>query len=433
MKRPMFLFTLLLLLSCSLITTASASENELVILHEHTFGGTEVEYNYALINASDGGYIMAGHTSSFGAGLADAWVVKVDQEGDHQWNQTFGGAEMDVVFAIIPTPDGGYALTGVTESFGFGAMDAWLIKINTTGQVQWNQTYGGVGNDYGGNLVLTSDGGYVICGYSETFGLGASDFYLIKTDSSGTMLWNKTYGGYDTERGSSLVLTADGGFLLVGLTETSSLNSQDIWIVKTDSAGNQLWNRTIGGVSEDIPQAVISSSDGGYLITARTKSYGEGYYDAWLVKIDQEGFLEWQRTFGGTGLDYTSAVIPSHDGGYVLTGRTGSSGAGAEDMWLIKVNATGEFEFEQTFGGVAADVAYGVVENGKEGYSVAGRTSSYGAGKEDIWFIITEFEDETPDETSSIFTAGMISIWMLLLAIRRRIWKGKSLKQGIRS
>ncbi|NHJ48978.1 MAG: hypothetical protein FK733_14425 [Asgard group archaeon] len=411
----------LLVISGRIITATTASMTEdrkLVILHEQTFGGAEVEYNYAMINASDGGYIMAGHTSSFGAGLSDAWVVKVDIEGNHQWNSTFGGAESDVVISIIPTPDGGYAMTGIIESWGYGEWDAWLIKIDNEGQMQWNETYGGSERDYGGSLALTPDGGFIIFGYTESFALGDQDFYLIKTDNSGNIIWNKTYGGYGSERSGFLILTADEGFLLVGLTGTMATNTLDVWIVKTDSDGNQLWNRTIGGVNNDFAYAGISAHDGGYIITGFTESYGAGSSDAWLVKIDQNGNHEWNRTFGGPALDYTTTIIPTNDNGYVLAGRTMSYGAGGEDMWLIKTNALGELEFDQTFGGANADAAYGVVENGNEGYSLAGRTSSYGAGAEDIWFIRAVFETETADGfTYSI----MITAIMLFIIIRVRV------------
>lgn len=411
-------FLVLLLIICgSLITATTASstaDRKLVILHEQTFGGLNVDYNYAMINGSDGGYIMAGHTLSFGAGATDAWIVKVDVEGNHEWNCTYGGMGSDVAISIITTPDGGYAGIGLTESYGSGDYDAWLFKIDNVGQIQWNQTYGGPAMDYGSSVVLTPDGGYVICGYTESFGLGVRDVYLIKTDDSGNMLWNKTYGGYNSERGSSIILTADGGFLLIGLTETSSVGSQDIWIVKTDSNGNQLWNRTIGGSNNDFPYAGIPSLDGGFLITGLTESFGAGSSDAWLVKIDQNGFHEWNRTFGGSALDYTTTIIPAHDNGYVLAGRTTSFGEGGQDMWLIKTNSFGELEFNQTFGGISADVAYGVIENGNTGFSLAGRTSSYGAGAEDIWFVVAVFENETIDGFTYSIMIGAITIFILI-------------------
>jgi hypothetical protein len=422
------LLALLLLISGRMISTITASlteDDKLEVLHEQTFGGIDVDYNYAMIKASDGGYIMAGHTSSFGAGSTDAWVVKVDQEGNHQWNCTYGGTEPDVVISIIPTSDDGYALTGITESYGSGMWDVWLIKIDNSGQIEWNQTYGGSERDWSGHLVLTPDGGYAICGYTESFGLGIRDFYLIKTDDSGNILWNKTYGGNDAERCNYMILTADGDFLLIGLTEAGSDVSQDMWIVKTDSDGIQLWNRTIGGSYTDWPYAGIASTDGGFIITGQTRSYGAGGLDAWLVKIDQDGFHEWNRTFGGPALDYTTTIISSNDNGYVLAGRTMSFGEGAQDMWLIKTNSLGELEFDQTFGGTDDDVAYGVVENGNEGFSLSGRTSSYGAGAEDIWFIIATFEIERTDGFTYSIMIATIAIVILIRVRFSRSYKNK--------
>jgi hypothetical protein len=417
---------LLVVISGSMITTVTASlttDRKLVILHEQTYGGTDVDYNYAMINASDGGYIMAGHTSSFGAGLSDAWVVKVDMEGNHQWNSTYGGTDSDVVISIIPTTDGGYAMTGIIESWGYGEWDAWLIKIDNEGQMQWNKTYGGPERDYGGSLALTTDGGYIVLGYTKSFALGDSDFYLIKTDDSGNLLWNKTYGGYGSERSGFLIPTADEGFLLVGLIGNQATNSLDVWIVRTDSDGNQLWNRTIGGVNNDFMYAGIATLDGGYVITGYTESYGAGSLDAWLVKIDQDGYHEWNRTFGGPALDYTTTIIATNDNGYVLAGRTMSFGAGGEDMWLIKTNSLGELEFDQTFGGANADAAYGVVENGDEGYSLAGRTSSYGAGAEDIWFIRAVFETKTADGFTCSIMITTIAVFIFIRVRFSRLHK----------
>jgi predicted secreted protein len=417
---------LLVLISGRMCTTSNGSlgtYNKLEILLERTFGGVDVEYNYAMINGSDGGYIMAGHTSSFGAGLTDAWIVKVDSEGNHQWNCTYGGMNDDVFISIIATPDGGYALTGLTESDGLGQMDALLVKINNLGEVQWNHTYGGTGNDYGGSLALTHDGGFVICGYTESFGLGAQDFYLIKTDDSGNMLWNKTYGGYNSERASSIIVTGDGGFLLIGLTESFPISTQDIWIVKTDLNGDHLWNRTIGGSDADFAHAGLSSPDGGFVITGKTESYGAGNSDAWLVKIDENGNLEWNRTFGGFALDYTTTIISANDGGYVLAGRTMSFGEGGQDMWLIKTNSFGEIEYDQTFGGPYDDVTYGIVENGDEGFALAGRTSSFGAGAEDIWFIIAVYKDKMISGYSYFFILATVAMFILIRVAFFRFFK----------
>ena len=199
-----------------------------------------------------------------------------------------------------------------------------------------------------------------------------------------------------------------------------------MWIVKTDANGNHLWNRTIGGSLNDFPYSAISSPDGGFAITGLTESYGARSTDAWLVKIDQNGYHEWNRTFGGFSLDYTTTIIPSNDNGYVLAGRTASFGAGSEDMWLIKTNSLGELEFNQTFGGTSADVAYGIVENGEEGYSLAGRTSSYGAGAEDIWFIITVFDNKKIDGFSYGNSLTVLTFFILIqVMFSRSNKKGK--------
>lgn len=423
------LIVIMLFLGASNLSRSASlsSDRNLVIVHEQTFGGIDIDYNYALINGSDGGYIMAGHTRSYGEGLDDGWIVKVDTEGNLQWNCTYGGTNEDCFTSIIPTPDEGYALTGTTESYGGGQWDMWLMKIGIEGNVQWEKTYGGLGRDYGASLALLPDGGYIIAGYTESNSLGVlgdRDFYLVKTDNLGNLLWEHTYGGSNSERASSVIVTSEGDFILIGLTETSSQTaSQNIWIVKTDSNGLQMWNRTIGGPSSDFPYAAIPSSDDGIIITGKTESYGVGGSDVWLVKTDASGNSEWNSTFGGTGNEYATSIISTLDGGYVLSGRTSSYGAGGEDMWLIKTSSSGVLEYNQTFGGINADVAYGVIQNGNKGYIMAGRTSSYGAGAEDIWFIDTTFE--THRNSISGFSTGVILLTTVTFVIIRGRGKKK--------
>ncbi len=200
----------------------------------NTFGGLTDDYGSSMIQTNDDGYVIAGATTSLGAGNADIWLIKTDSTGSHQWNQTFGGANDDQGAFLTLTSDGGYAITGYTNSSGAGGADVWLIKTDQNGNHQWNQTYGGVNDDYGAFVVQTSDGGYAITGYTNSFGEGNADAWLIKTDQNGNHQWNQTYGGASDEKIYSGVKTSDG-YAILGFTESFSVGKADIWLIKTDN------------------------------------------------------------------------------------------------------------------------------------------------------------------------------------------------------
>ena len=313
-----------------------------------TYGGTNGDDGYSMVQTADGGYAIAGYTLSFGAGSYDFWLVKTDAAGNHQWNQTYGGASLDYGRSVVQTADGGYAIAGYTLSFGAGSYDFWLVKTDAAGNHQWNQTYGGTGSDRGYSVVQTADGGYTIVGSTDSFGAGGSDVWLLKTDIAGNHLWNQTYGGTNTDTGASMVQTADGGYTIAGSTNSFGAGSYDVWLVKTDAAGNHLWNQTYGGASSDGGYSVVQTADGGYAIVGYTLSFGAGSYDFWLVKTDAAGNHLWNQTYGGANTDRGYSVVQTADGGYTIVGYTDSFGVGNYDFWLVKAyepRATIEVEY----------------------------------------------------------------------------------------
>jgi hypothetical protein len=314
-------------------TTSVAPEEE----WNRTFGGTYGELAYSVQQTSGGGYIIAGITWSYGAGYGDFWLVKTDSSGKEEWNRTFGGTYEDRAHSVQQTSDGGYIIAGTTDSYGAGHYDFWLVKTDSSGKEEWNRTFVGIDWDEAYSVQQTSDGGYIIAGYTDSYGVGSSYFWLVKTDSSGKEEWDRTFGGTYKDRAYSVQQTSDGGYIIAGYTHSYGAGSGDFWLVKTDSSGKEEWDRTFGGTYWDRAHSVQQTSDGGYIIAGETESYGAGSIDFWLVKTDSSGKEEWNRTFGGTDGDWTESVQQTSDGGYIIAGTTDSYGAGYGDFWLIKL------------------------------------------------------------------------------------------------
>jgi len=368
--------------------SSSASYQPPATQWNKTYGGTGTDFAYSVVQTGDGGYALAGETRSYGAGFADFWLVKTDSSGNMQWNKTYGGTGTDVAYSVVQTGDGGYALAGQTDSYGGGGMNFWLVKTDSSGNMQWNKTYVGTGLDEAYSMVQTGDGGYALAGDTTSYGPGDRDFWLVKTDSSGNIQWNKTYGGASSDLASSVVQTGDGGYALAGYTDFYTIPGlADFWLVKTDSSGNMQWNKTYGGAGSDVAQSVVQTGDGGYALAGYTRSYGAGSYNFWLVKTDSSGNIQWNKTYVGAAFDVASSVVQTGDGGYALAGQTDSYGAGISDFRLVKTDSSGNMQWNKTYGGAGTDVASSMVQTGDGGYALAGGTDSYGAGSYDFWLI----------------------------------------------
>ena len=290
---------------------------------DKTFGGSNEDLASSVIQTSDGGYALAGHTGSKGAGGSDMWLVKVNSDGTTQWDKTFGGSNADRAYSVIQTSDGGYALAGETYSKGAGRSDMWLVKVNSDGTTQWDKTFGGSDYDLAESVIQTSDGGYALAGRTASKGAGSNGMWLVKVNSEGTTQWDKTFGG---SRAYSVIQTSDGGYALAGS------RAGDMWLVKVNSDGTTQWDQTFGGSNSDYARSVIQTSDGGYALA------GSRAGDMWLVKVNSDGTTQWDQTFGGSSSDGANSVIQTSVGGYALAGGTRSKGAGNSDMWLVKVS-----------------------------------------------------------------------------------------------
>lgn len=388
-----------------------------------TYGGTSTDVALRMIQTGDGGYALAGFTRSYGEGQEDFWLVKTSWAGDVLWSRTYGGSNYEDANSLIQTSDEGYALAGFTYSYGVGDRDFWLVKADANGNAQWNRTYGASGTDWAYSVIQTGDEGYALAGYTQSFGPGLQNFWLVKTDAAGNMQWNKTYGGTNSDIAYGVLQTEDGGYILAGQTSSYGAGLADFYLVKTDASGNLQWNRTYGEVGTDVAYSLTLGVDGGYALAGYTNSFGSGY-NFWLIKTDASGNMQWNKLFGGAGADYAWSMIQTSEGGYALAGRTNSYGAGDYDFWLIKTDWTGNVQFSKTYGGTNWDSAQSLVQTVDGGYALAGFTYSYGAGDRDFWLVKTEVEQglkltSATETTITLYRGRTDAYWNY---VRVRIW-----------
>ncbi|MCD4847001.1 MAG: hypothetical protein K8R76_02285 [Candidatus Aegiribacteria sp.] len=365
----------------------------------NTFGGAEYELAYSVQQTSDGGYILAGYTNSYGSGNYDVYLVKTDSSGDTLWTRTFGGNAYDPGFSVQQTTDGGYIIGGSTSSFGAGSSDVYLIKTDSCGDTLWTRTFGGSGYDRGYSVQQTSDGGYIVTGSTNSFGAGGDDVYLIKTDSSGDTLWTKAIGGYEWEYGFSVRQTIDEGYIITGFTDSYGAGGDDVYLIKTDSSGDTLWTKTFGGNNHDVGYDVQQTTDAGYIVSGSTESYGAGGEDVYLIKTDAIGNTLWTKIFGGYAYDCGCSVQQTIGGGYIICGYTLSFGAGGSDVYLIKTDSSGDTLWTKTVGGSNNDPGESIQQTTDGGYIVGGCTVSYGAGYSDFYLIKLDPETGIEEET----------------------------------
>jgi hypothetical protein len=337
----------LLVAAVGLASAASAPSTS----WEASYGGRHLEMGYSVQQTVDGGYILLGVTLSKGAGQTDFWLIKTNSVGEMEWDQTFGGTMDDWGRGVQQTKDGGYILVGSTFSFGAGKADVWLIKTDANGAKKWARVFGGAEVDLGYAVQQTTDGGYILIGYTQSKGAGRADVWLIKTSSTGSKEWERTFGGSQWDAGYSVQQTRDGGYILVGHTKSKGEGKSDVWLIKTDATGNKLCEKVYGGKEEDVGRWVEQTQDGGYVLVGWTKSKGSGGADIWLVKTNANGVKQWEKTFGGNGNDWSRCVQQTQDGGYILLGSTASFTAEQSyDFWLIKTDANGNRQWDRMYG-----------------------------------------------------------------------------------
>ncbi|MBA7527453.1 hypothetical protein ES705_19629 [subsurface metagenome] len=309
-----------------------------------TYGGIDFDRAFFIQQTSDGGYVAAGYTASSGAGISDFWVLKLSLAGVIEWQHTYGGSGDDVAYAVQETSDEGYIIAGNTYSFGAGGSDYWILKLTSVGDVEWQFTYGGIGDDTAYAIQETSDGGYIVAGYTHFFGAPISDIWILKLTSGGDIEWQHIYGGTGDDKAYSVQETSEGGYIVAGSIQYLGALDHDFWVLKLTSAGFFEWQRIYGGYGDDVANCIQETSDGGYVVTGNTYSFGAGDSDLLALKLSSAGDIEWQRTYGGSEEDVAYYIQETSDEGYVAAGYTDSFGAGESDFLLLKLFSDGDID-----------------------------------------------------------------------------------------
>ncbi|MDG1731007.1 MAG: hypothetical protein P8K68_14180 [Algibacter sp.] len=385
-----------------------------------TLGGTKNESAKAITKTSDGGYAILGHTQSMDGDVTnksnesyDYWLLKFDQNNSLQWQKTYGGDDDDRGNDIIQTTDGGYAIIGFSRSNkgnitdNAGANDFWVSKLNASGTILWEKSFGFSGADNGMSIIETNDNGYLLLGVldvSASNGEGNSkaasvkhaggDYWAIKINALGEKQWSKFYGGTFTDTPFDVIQTDDNGYIIIGSSDSDDVDIQeekggyDFWVVKISDTGTLLWEKSFGGSQTDEARAITKSNDGNYIIVGDTRSndkdvsINNGAADLWVIKISPSGSLIWEKSFGGNSFDVARSISKTQNGDFIISGSSRSSNGdltinnGQNDAWVIKIDTNSNLKWQKTIGGSEIDFAYDAVELNDKSIIVVGDSGS---------------------------------------------------------
>jgi len=349
---------------------------------------------------TDGGFVVAGAITVSGSSV-DAWILKLDSSGIIQWQKTYGGINQDNAFSIEQTNDGGYIVLGQTLSFGAGTNDLWILKLDQAGDVQWQQTMGGAQSDYGLSVKQTPDDGYIILAGTDSFSSGYPDFWVIRLDVSGTVVWQKLYGTGLYESAYAINLTSDGGFIVSATTETPG-RYFDFVILKLDSNGGIQWQKIYGGGnSDEVPSLGIQeTSDGGFIFAGTTTPVEEESSDIVVLKLNSNGQIQWQNSYPAPDSEWVASIAQTSEGGYIVGGQTGSVGTGA--YWLLKLDSLGNISWQKAYQGDHFQRLVSVEQTNDGGFIVSGadvKVMDHGGG----W--ILKVDDKGEIDTSCTFVS----------------------------
>ncbi|MDP4221040.1 MAG: T9SS type A sorting domain-containing protein [Bacteroidota bacterium] len=438
LKRVFYTLSILCILPSGIIAQTTLPH----IQWAKSFGGSDVDQAYCIEQTSDGGFIVAGSSSSDDQDVvghhgttdnSDCWIIKLDGSGNLVWQQSIGSTSYDFAGAIKEIPEG-YIVAGTTGSLGHD-VNYLILKLDENGKIIWQRTFGGSLEDGTGSIELTSDGGYVIAGGASSNNgdvtghhgsTDSSDYWVVKVDRNGTLLWEKSYGGSGDDVAYQIKQTPDHGFIIGGWSNstngdvTGNHGGQDFWIVKIDSIGKLKWQKSLGGSVNDDAFSIDVTRDSGYIVTGFSNSNdgnvsgNHGSTDMWVVRLDSVGNLQWQKSLGGSDADVGYSVKSTFDGGCVIAGITASTDGdislnqGGNDYWIVKLDSVGKLEWQKTVGGPGEDFALSIIQSSDSGYAVAGSADFNGGdindnhGHEDFWIVKLGTSVTSDVATSSI-------------------------------
>jgi hypothetical protein len=421
-KRELFISVMFSSMAVLLLTPCAWAAPS--IEWEGTFGGSQSDYLRSIQQTRDGGYIAAGSSwSSDGDvtnnhGKDDFWVVKLKENGTLLWQKSFGGSDRDAASSIQETSDGGYIVAGCSRSKdgdvtnNYGKDDFWVVKLKEDGALDWEKSFGGSDFEYASSIQQTKDGGYILAGTSRSKdgdvsdNHGDTDFLVVKLKEDGTLEWKKSLGGSNFEYASSIRQTKDGGYVLAGtsisgdgdVSSGSSLNGEEFWVVKLTEDGTLEWGKQLGGAYTEYASSIQQTKDGGYILVGTSGSKqkiapeNHGSSDLWIVKLKENGVIDWEKSIGSPKNDQANSIQQSRDGGYIVGGEFPNE-AGASDFWVVKLKDNGTVDWQRTFGGSGIDKAYSIQQTQDGGYIVAGESQSddgdvhKNQGKDDFWIV----------------------------------------------
>ena len=385
-----------------------------------SLGGSKNESAQAVIKTTDGGYAILGHAQSMDGDITnksnesyDYWLLKYDAANQLQWQKTYGGSDDDRGADLIQTSDGGYAVIGkskssdldVSENTGFE--DFWVAKLDSSGSISWEYTFGFAGSDSPYSIIQTNDNGYLLTGVldvSASNGQGdrnsivsrhaGGDYWAIKLNASGVKQWSNYYGGSYTDTAYDAIQTEDGGYIIIGSSDSDDVDisnnrgTYDFWAIKISDTGALVWEKSFGGSEIDEAHAISQTTDGNYLIVGDTRSndldisQSNGAADLWVIKITPEGTLLWEKTLGGSNFDVGRSISKTQDNGFLISGSSRSTDGnlttnkGQNDAWVVKINNSGDLEWQKTIGGSEVDFFYDATELNDQTIVAVGDSSS---------------------------------------------------------
>ncbi len=429
-----------------------AQDKDSILQWQKTYGGSRGDYAQCAINTSDGGYILAGGTYSFDGDVnytgndtgnlkyCDIWIIKINKNGLIEWNKTYGGSGFDYIASIIPSIDSGYVVVGSTTSangnigYNHGGEDIWVFEIDKFGNLNWEKTYGGTGDEnvIGSCIVSTNDSCYIVSGSSDSYDKGvltthsgSEDVYCFKINKKGDLLWQKTYGGLRWDQGQCIIKSPKSGYLLGAYTESGD---GDVihphgyaWVINIDDQGKIIWQKTYGDSLNVQFNSLTATPDTGFIACGSISPYFKNGKDVWVVKFKNDSLIQWSDTLGGSRNDIGVSSVITTDSNIIVAGITSSidgnitrsfnMDSSKYDIWIIKLDAEGKMKWQKSFGSSYDDFAYSITSCKSGGFLVSGITTSddhdvtFNHGEGDAWLIKLKGSDTTTVGVSSQNTA----------------------------